>query len=109
MMTFEIRVLKALAPMLLLVLGTGCQATCEDACRKIIKECEAGIPSYNREQCVADCELVQDEYKAHDYLETQSDAFKAELECIQNASCDELLNPDAENSCYRQAQSLYIF
>ncbi len=87
----------------------GCQATCQDACRKIIVECEAGIPSYNVTQCAADCSLVQTEYDAHDYLEPQQESFSAQLECIQSASCDEILTPDASGSCYQQFKQLYVF
>jgi hypothetical protein len=78
---------------------SGCQDDCKAACKKIIVECEAGIPSYNTTQCEEDCTSVRDYYETYDYLATDLAAFEEQLNCIQDASCEELLDPDAP-ACY---------
>jgi len=90
-----------------LLLG-GCDASCTDACKKLIDECEAGIPSYNVTQCETDCNGIQDEYESEVYLEEEAVAFQEQLNCIQKASCDDLLEGE-ESSCYQEATGLYIF
>ena len=86
----------------------GCKASCEQACRRIINDCEAGIPSYNVKQCAEDCAVVQTDYESRDYLEPQQEAFQGQLDCIKAASCEDLLSPDKADSCYHQFQHLYV-
>lgn len=95
--------------LVLSILLVGCDATCEQACDKLIRTCEAGIPSYNAETCQAECELVQTEYKAQDYLEPELSALQTELNCIQGASCEALLNTDAPACLTAETARLSIF
>lgn len=87
-------------------LFTGCQATCDSACTKIIETCEGGIPSYSTAQCALDCNAVQTQYEAHDYLQPQLDAFQAQLNCIRDADCADLTDPESP-ACYDD--QLFVF
>ena len=91
----------ALSAFLVLV-GWGCRPDCESACDKIIVECAAGIPSYNSMQCEADCVAVQEQYEAYDYYEDELEDFNEQLGCIMDASCVELMDPEAP-ACYNSA------
>lgn len=97
-------------PLLLIALFlVGCDASCEQACDKLIRTCAAGIPSYNAESCQAECELVQTEYAAQDYLEPEATALQTELNCIQASSCEALLDPAAPACLTAETARLSVF
>ncbi len=88
------------------LVASACQADCESACDKLILECGAGIPSYNATQCAEDCKAVQTYYETYPYLEDELESFQEELQCIQKADCEALLDPE-DPACYNEA--LYVF
>jgi hypothetical protein len=92
--------------LLLPLLGTACEATCEDACQKLIDDCEAGIPSYSVKQCSDDCNAVETSYEAYDYLQPQLEALQNQLNCIDDSSCEDITNPDAP-ACYDEQLSVF--
>ncbi len=101
-----LRTLACMVGMVSALLTPGCQADCESACDKLILDCGAGIPSYNATQCAEDCKAVQSYYEAYPYLEDELEAFQEELQCIQKADCEALLDPD-DPACYND--QLFVF
>ena len=88
--------------LLLLPIGltsVGCESTCEQACRHLVRDCDAGPEGYGVDQCAGECQ-VQMELLVEDSAE--SDAYQEQLNCIDGATCEELTDTEDPEygACY---------
>ncbi len=86
----------------------GCGGSCPRACEKLMDTCGLDLGTYTQAQCEAECTAIEDEYNTYDYLATHAEVFQEELDCIDDATCEELLDPDAP-ACYAEYDGLYVF
>lgn len=81
---------------------TGCQATCKEACEKLLECDEVETSRHNIDDCETSCQIEEELYN---YWEDEltHDAFEDHLNCIVETSCSEV----ADGACYDEALFLY--
>lgn len=76
-------------------LASGCKATCQEVCAKLV-ECD-GLPTerMSADECEESCKAEADLYDGWADIQKQ-DAFQAELDCLSGATCEDI----AAGVCY---------
>ena len=89
-------VARAAALSAVLLLLSGCEPDCRNACRHLLDDCGVERTDWGIEDCTSGCQAYLDHYE-DDWPKEQS---RAGVRCVANSSCDELRGGVA---CYDEA------
>jgi len=92
----SVRVLVVLASTVSLLLLSGCDPDCRQACSHMVDDCGVDRPGYGADDCTVQCER----FLAHYDDEWQRDQSRAAVRCVRMASCTELASG---MPCYDEA------